>query len=105
MLPEAAAPATLSEKLPETGRRRSTYLLCLALELRRLAASPRFGFAGEFRSLTATQSAGLLLLDKFNCMSARKPPHLLETFDGHQRRQRLALAFDDELVVPQSNPI
>jgi hypothetical protein len=38
-------------------------------------------------------------------MSARKSPHLLETFNGHQRSQRLAFPFDDELVVSQSNTI
>jgi hypothetical protein len=46
-----------------------------------------------------------LLIHELKGMSARKPPHLLKPFDRHQGSQRLALPFDDELVVAKSDPI
>src|SRR3954469_8277901 len=38
-------------------------------------------------------------------MAARKPPHLLEPFDGDEGGERLALSLDDELVVPESDAV
>ena len=46
-----------------------------------------------------------LLLQKQERPGAGKPPHLLQPLDRHQRGQRLALPFNDELVVPQGHPI
>jgi hypothetical protein len=40
------------------------------------------------------------LIHELKGMPARKPPHLLEAFDGHQGSQGLALPLDNELVVP-----
>jgi hypothetical protein len=64
-----------------------------------------FRVGREFRSLGLSQGARLLLIHELKSMTARKPPHLFEPFDGHQRSQGLALPLDDELVVPQGNPI
>jgi hypothetical protein len=38
-------------------------------------------------------------------MATREAPHLFKPLDGHQRRQGLALTLDDELVMPQGDPI
>jgi hypothetical protein len=47
----------------------------------------------------------LLAIHKLEAMPPRKPPHLLEPLDRHQRGQRLALALDDEFVVAQGDSI
>jgi hypothetical protein len=38
-------------------------------------------------------------------MAPREPAHLLETLDGHEGGQGLALALDDELVVPKGDAV
>src|SRR5205085_1055660 len=79
-------------------------LLGLASRLGR-AASPPFRVGREARGLAVAQRAGLLPVHELKGMSARKPPHLFEAFDGHQDSQRLALPLDDELVVSKGYPI
>jgi hypothetical protein len=46
-----------------------------------------------------------LLIHEIKGMPARKPSHLFEPFHGHERRQWLALPFDNELVVSKGHPI
>jgi len=46
-----------------------------------------------------------LSIHELEGMSARKPPHLLEPFDGHQGSQGPALPLDDELVVSKGHTI
>jgi len=45
------------------------------------------------------------LLKEFDGVAARDPPHLLESLDRHQHSQRLAFAFDDELIVAKRHSI
>ena len=46
-----------------------------------------------------------MLIHELKGMPARKPTHLLKPLDRHQGGQRLAFSLDDELVVPQGDPI
>ena len=59
----------------------------------------------KFGGLGVSQSAWLVSIHELKSVTARKPPHLFEPFDGHQRSQGLALPLDDELVVSKGNPI
>ena len=45
----------------------------------------------QLRCLRFGQGAGLLMVPELQRMSAGKPPHLFEAFDGHQGGERLAL--------------
>jgi hypothetical protein len=45
------------------------------------------------------------LIHELKGMSACKAPHLLKALNRHQGSQRLALPFDDELVVPEGDPV
>jgi hypothetical protein len=46
-----------------------------------------------------------LPLEEVEGLCARKPPHLLESFDWDQGRQRFPFAFDDEFVVPEGDAV
>jgi hypothetical protein len=45
------------------------------------------------------------LIDEFKGMSARKTPHLLKSLHRDQGGQWLALALDDEFVVPEGDSV
>lgn len=47
----------------------------------------------------------LLLLQNIERVSSREAPHLLQAFDRYEGGQWLALALDNEFVVPKGNPI
>jgi hypothetical protein len=59
----------------------------------------------ERHGLVISEAAALLLLHDRQRMTACETPHLLEALNRDERRQRLALALGDELVVPEGDAI
>src|SRR5207253_7082566 len=59
----------------------------------------------DLERLLLAHGALLLLLEKIKRVPPCEAPHLLQPFDRHQRRQWLAFALDDELVVAEGDPV
>lgn len=73
-----------------------------------LPARCALGLEGEVHRLVVGQPiAGALRLavEHGQGVRASEPPHLLEALDRDQGRHRLALALDDELVLPQGDTV
>jgi len=73
--------------------------------LRTSFLSESLGLKCEVRRLALGQWAPLLLFHEVKGLPAGEAPHLLEPLDRHERGQRLALAFDDEFVASEGNPV
>jgi hypothetical protein len=64
--------------------------------------SPRLRLERQPCRLTLREVGSLLLLQKPKRLDTGEPSHLLQPLDGNQSGQRLALSFDDELIVPRA---
>jgi hypothetical protein len=70
-----------------------------------MLACPALSLHRESHRLLVRERTPGLTLQSLEGMTPREPPHLLQALSRDERGERLALALDVELVVPQRNSI